>query len=193
MWIDVVASMVILNACSAQDPLRNYFGSCDYYVRLNANEGTSVINPGGYVSIFGYFGYLGFFDPGTACRYFIECPQNYVIRLYCYLNIAVTVNGANWYYSNRTDVIFVSFGIFWLKGEGNACKTEQFRVLDDGTNHLMERGTYFCGQGGVTIQSRTNFIAFGMQTDVNLWNFVNWLRKSQRKNNWLQLSRVKES
>lgn len=84
--------MVILSVCSAQDPLRKYFGNCDYYVRLNANEGTSVINPGGYVSIFGYFGYLGFFDPGTACRYFIECPRNYVIRLYCYLNIAVTVN-----------------------------------------------------------------------------------------------------
>lgn len=69
-----------------------YFENCDYYVRLNANEGTSIINPGGFISIYGYFGYLGYFDPGSSCRYFIECPRNYVIRLYCYLNIAITVN-----------------------------------------------------------------------------------------------------
>lgn len=68
-----------------------YFHNCDYYVRLDANEGTSVINPGGYISIFGYFGYLGFYDPGSSCRYFIECPHNYVIRLYCHINVAATV------------------------------------------------------------------------------------------------------
>lgn len=69
----------------------NHFNNCDYFVRLDANEGKSVINPGGYISILGYFGYLGFFDPGSSCRYFIECPRNYIIRLYCYVNIAVTV------------------------------------------------------------------------------------------------------
>lgn len=49
------------------------------------------------------------------------------------------------------------------QGEGNDCKTEQFRVLDDGTNQIMERGTYFCGQGVVKIQSRSNFITFGKE------------------------------
>lgn len=68
------------------------FGNCDYYVQLDANEGKSVINPGGYISLFGYIGYLGHFEPGSACRYTIESPQNYVIQLYCYINIAVTVN-----------------------------------------------------------------------------------------------------
>lgn len=69
----------------------NHFNNCDFYVQLDANEGKSVINPGGYISTFRYFGYLGFFDPGSSCRYFIECPRNYIIRLYCYVNIAVTV------------------------------------------------------------------------------------------------------
>lgn len=68
-----------------------YFKNCDYYARLDANEGTSVINPGGYFSILGYFGYLGFYEPGSSCRYFIECPHNYVIRLYCDINVAATV------------------------------------------------------------------------------------------------------
>lgn len=67
------------------------FEDCDYYVQLNANEGKSIINPGGYISIFGYLGYLGHFEPGSNCRYTIECPYNYVIQLYCYINIAVTV------------------------------------------------------------------------------------------------------
>ncbi|XP_055319566.1 uncharacterized protein LOC129577125 isoform X2 [Sitodiplosis mosellana] len=133
---DFIILLVTLTGCGVQTAHANYFGNCDYYVQLDANEGKSVINPGGYVSILGYFGYFGFFDPGSACRYFIECPRNYVIRLYCYLNIAVT-------------------------GEGNDCKTEQFRVLDDGTNQILDRGTYFCGQGVVKIQSRANFITFG--------------------------------
>lgn len=90
------------------------FNNCDYYVRLNPNEGKSVVNPGGYVSIYGFFGYYGFFDPGSAyvfqiflmeffffyllivslssCRYFIEGPRNYVIQMYCQLNIAITVS-----------------------------------------------------------------------------------------------------
>lgn len=89
--IDFVILLIVLSGCGAQTVHTNYFENCDYYVQLNANEGKSVINPGGYVSILGYFGYFGFFDPGSTCRYFIECPRNYVIRLYCYLNIAVTV------------------------------------------------------------------------------------------------------
>lgn len=48
-----------------------------------------------------------------------------------------------------------------MQGDGNSCKTEQFRVLDDGTNQLLNRGTYFCGQGPMSFESRTNFIAFG--------------------------------
>ena len=82
----------VFSYVSMQTAIQNgYFKNCDYYVRLDANEGTSVINPGGYISILGYFGYLGFYDPGSSCRYFIECPRNYVIRLYCHINVAVTV------------------------------------------------------------------------------------------------------
>ncbi|XP_031625883.1 uncharacterized protein LOC116342414 [Contarinia nasturtii] len=130
----LIVSLIALTICAVQPVPANNFGNCDYHVRLNANEGTSVINPGGYVGIFGYFGYFGFFDPGSSCRYHIECPQNYMIRLICYINIAVT---------------------------SDDCKTEQFRVLDDGTNKIMERGRYFCGQGVITFKSRSNFITFG--------------------------------
>lgn len=96
--IDVLgAFMVILSAIILSNGKPN-FDKCDYYVRLSANEGTMIINPGGFVSIFGYYGYLGFFDPGSSCRYFIECPRDYVIRLYCYLNIAITVNAQPFYF-----------------------------------------------------------------------------------------------
>lgn len=74
---------------------RQPFQNCDYYLRLSANEGTSVVNPGGYISIWGFFGYLGFFDPTSSCRYSVECPPNYVIQLYCNLNIAITVSKVN--------------------------------------------------------------------------------------------------
>lgn len=87
----VLIITVLVLSIQAQEKDKKYFKNCDYFVRLDANEGKSVINPGGFISILGYFGYLGFFNPGSSCRYFIECPPNYVIRLYCYINIAVTV------------------------------------------------------------------------------------------------------
>lgn len=93
-YIDIIQLLLIIavSVSSVHSNDANNFGICDYYTRLNANEGTSVVNPGGYISIMGFFGYLGFFNPTTSCRYFIECPKSYVIRLYCYINIAVTVN-----------------------------------------------------------------------------------------------------
>lgn len=48
------------------------------------------------------------------------------------------------------------------QGDGDTCETEQFRVLDDGTNQILDRGTYFCGKGPVSVESRTNFITFGI-------------------------------
>lgn len=48
-----------------------------------------------------------------------------------------------------------------MQGEGDVCKTEQFRVLDDGTNGIMERGTYFCGQGPIYYESQANVVSFG--------------------------------
>lgn len=59
------------------------------------------------------------------------------------------------------DFFFVACEMWRIQGEGNECKTEQFRVLDDGTNQILDRGTYFCGQGVIKIQSRSNFITFG--------------------------------
>lgn len=67
------------------------FQYCDYFQRLSANEGVSIVNPGGYISIWGIFGYLGFFDPGSSCRYSVQGPPNYVIQLKCTLNMAITV------------------------------------------------------------------------------------------------------
>lgn len=57
--------------------------------------------------------------------------------------------------------IFRSNILISIQGESDSCKTEQFRVLDDGTNQIMERGTYYCGQGPITFESRANFITFG--------------------------------
>lgn len=88
MTIDFGILFIVITSSATEERL---FNKCDYFVRMNANEGTTVINPGGF-SIYGYFGYLGFFDPGSSCRYFIECPQRYTIQLYCSLNIAITVN-----------------------------------------------------------------------------------------------------
>lgn len=152
---------IVVSYVSMQATTQNgYFKNCDYYARLDANEGTSVINPGGFISILGYFGYLGFYEPGSSCRYFIESPHNYVIRLYCHINVAVTVksNFANYCFRREK----LKKNKIFAQGEGNNCQTEQFRVLDDGTNQILERGTYFCGKGPITVESRTNFITFGM-------------------------------
>lgn len=66
------------------------------------------------------------------------------------------------------------------KGHDNSCKTEQFRVLDDGTNQIMERGTYFCGQGIIIFESRTNFIAFGTK-------YMNKIFKCSQKFDYINL------
>lgn len=44
--IDLIVSLIAMVGCTVQPVPFGNFGNCDYHVRLNANEGTSVVNPG---------------------------------------------------------------------------------------------------------------------------------------------------
>lgn len=72
-------------------PFYGYFENCDFRVRLRANEGTTVINPGGFLNLFNYFRYVGYFAPRSSCRYYFEVPVNYVVNVHCDIDIAITV------------------------------------------------------------------------------------------------------
>lgn len=78
--------------------MSGYFENCDYFVRLSPNEGMSIVSPGGYTNIYQYFGYVGYYNPGSSCRYYIQAPAKYSIKLDCNIDIAVTV--CNYYVFN---------------------------------------------------------------------------------------------
>lgn len=67
------------------------FDNCDFIVQLRPNEGTYVVSPGGYLQILNYFGYIGYYEPGSSCRYSVQAPANYALKLDCTIDIAVTV------------------------------------------------------------------------------------------------------
>lgn len=71
------------------------FENCDYKIELNENEGMSVINPGGYLSLLGLIGYYGYFKPGSSCRYTVRTPPNYAVKIQCDIDIAVTVGACS--------------------------------------------------------------------------------------------------
>lgn len=70
-----------------------YFEDCDHVVNLIGNEGTVVLNPGKFRTIFGRNSYAGYFKPNSSCRYRIRAPSHYGIQLVCDIDIAVTVSG----------------------------------------------------------------------------------------------------
>lgn len=79
--------------CVTPTAIHGYlFENCNFIIPLSENEGTSVVNPGGYLSLLGYIGYYGYFDPGSSCRYFVQAPPNYVVKIICDIDIAITVS-----------------------------------------------------------------------------------------------------
>lgn len=146
--------------CGALAVNDNYFKNCDFIVQLSENEGTSVINRGGFLSILGFFGYMGFFKPGSSCRYVVKVPDNYIVKIYCDIDIAITVSMITFDWNKKRNNHFLLIRILY-KGSYNTCATEQFRVLADGTNAIMARGAFYCGKGVFAYASTNNIIAFG--------------------------------
>lgn len=152
------------------------FGNCDFIIPLSENEGTTIVNPGGYLSLLGYIGYYGYYEPGSSCRYFVQAPPNYVVRIRCNIDIAITVSSIVRYAcinnAQKKFVLTFSFTNFdctgmmcavgiMVQGSINTCATEQFRVSIDGTNDIMNRGMFYCGTGTITITSTNNYCTFG--------------------------------
>lgn len=75
------------------------------------------MNPGGYLSLLGYIGYYGYFAPGSSCRYIVQAPPNYVVKISCDIDIAITVssiariengkNNNNWIFIRRAHSLHV--------------------------------------------------------------------------------------
>lgn len=51
--------------------------------------------------------------------------------------------------------------LYKLKGTNSTCTTEQFRVLTDGTDDILNRGKFYCGIGHVNETSKSNSMTFG--------------------------------
>lgn len=79
--------------CVTATAVRGYlYENCNFIIPLSENEGTSIVNPGGYLSLLGYVGYYGYFAPGSSCRYIVQAPPNYVVKISCDIDIAITVS-----------------------------------------------------------------------------------------------------
>lgn len=79
--------------CVTPNAIHGYlYENCNFIIPLSENEGTSIVNPGGYLSLLGYIGYYGYFKPGSSCRYFVQAPPNYVVKIICDIDIAITVS-----------------------------------------------------------------------------------------------------
>lgn len=83
-----------------------HFENCDYVVNLLGNEGTAIVNPGAFLIFLHNFGFVGYFRAGTSCRYRIQVPYHYAVRLECDMDVAITVSHLCHFYVTFFFVVF---------------------------------------------------------------------------------------